>query len=426
MSFRELKEAGHWPTLLAAFLYFDIRFMVWVVLGPLAVYITQELNLPIEEKFTLVAMPILAGALLRVPLGMLADHFGPKRAGQFGQLVVMATLAYAWLFGLHSKLEVEIFGIFLGVAGASFAVALPQASRWYPPKLQGLVLGIAGAGNMGVVLDSLTVPWLAENFGWQAVFGFLLIPVVIVFLLYSWMAKDAPVKAAPVTLANYSSVLKDTDTWWFMFFYSITFGGFVGLGGALPLYFTNWYHVSGITAGLMVAIVVFAGSMFRPVGGMIADRIGGIRSLQILFAVVSLAYLTVSFLPEGPAPAANMVSTAKVAGWGLLEMPGQAWLAVAVFFVGALALGMGNGSVFQLVPQRFRNEMGVVTGLIGAGGGLGGFVLAKSLGWSKAFTGDFALGFWCFSALALVGLLGMTGVKKRWRTTWGAVSGARA
>ena len=129
MNWREFKQAGHWPTLLAAFLYFDISFMVWVVLGPLSLYLTQDLGIAIEEKFTIVAIPILCGALLRVPMGTLADHIGPKRAGQLGQLVVMAGMLYAWLWGLHSKLEVEIFGIVLGVAGASFAVALPQASR---------------------------------------------------------------------------------------------------------------------------------------------------------------------------------------------------------------------------------------------------------------------------------------------------------
>ncbi len=425
MNFREFKQVGHWPTLLSAFLYFDISFMVWVVLGPLALYITKELGLPIEEKFTIVAIPILAGALLRVPLGMLADQIGPKRAGQLGQLIVAAALAYAWLFGLQSKFAVEIFGMLLGVAGASFAVALPQASRWYPPKFQGVVLGIAGAGNMGVVLDSLFVPWLAEQFGWQSVFGFLLIPVLAVLALYTWMAKDAPDRPAPVSLANYRTVLKDVDTWWFMFFYSITFGGFVGLGNALPLYFSTWYHVSGVAAGLMVAIVVFAGSMFRPVGGFIADRIGGIRSLQFLFTIVSLCYLAISFLPEGPAPDASVMASAKVGGWSIVDMPGVAWLAVMIFFIGAMALGMGNGSVFQLVPLRFRKEMGVMTGLVGAAGGVGGFFLAKALGWSKAINGDFSMGFWIFSGLALVGLFGMVRVKQRWRTTWGAVSGAR-
>jgi NNP family nitrate/nitrite transporter-like MFS transporter len=304
MNWSEFRKAGHWPTLLLAFLYFDVSFMVWVVLGPLSLYLSRDLGLSLEEKFGLVAIPILAGALLRIPLGMLADHLGPKRAGLVGQTIVAGGLAYAWLFGLDSKLEVELFGVVLGLAGASFAVALPQASRWYPPKFQGLVMGIAGAGNMGVVLDSLFVPWLAERFGWQAVFGFLLVPVLAVLALYAWLVRDAPAPRTPAAFKNYAAVLGDPDTWWFMFFYSITFGGFVGLGNALPLYFTHWYHVSGIAAGLMVALVVFAGSMCRPVGGWVADRIGGIRALQILFGIVALAYFVIAFLPE-PGPAAR-------------------------------------------------------------------------------------------------------------------------
>lgn len=425
MKFQEFKHAGHWPTLLAAFLYFDISFMVWVILGPLSLYITQQLGLPIEEKFGIVAIPILFGAILRIPLGMLADHIGPKRAGQTGQILVMIGLSYAWIFGLHTKFEVELLGIILGVAGASFAVALPQASRWYPPRFQGVVLGIAGAGNMGVVLDSLLVPWLAENFGWQAVFGFLLIPVGLVFIIYTLISKDAPDKSTPVNLENYSTVLKDVDTWWFMFFYSITFGGFVGLGNALPLYFTTWYHVSGVAAGMMVAMIVFAGSMFRPVGGLLADRFGGIKSLQLLFIVVSCCYFSIAFMPEGPAPAADVIAAAKVGGWGLFDMPAMAWLSVLIFFIGAMALGMGNGAVFQLVPLRFRSEMGVMTGIVGAAGGIGGFFLAKALGWSKGMTDSFAMGFWVFAGLALVGLIGIASVKTRWRTTWGAVSGAQ-
>ena len=425
MNWREFARAGHWPTLLAAFLYFDISFMVWVVLGPLSLYITQELQLPIEDKFDIVAIPILAGALLRIVLGSLADHLGPKRTGQLGQILVMAALIYAWLVGFGSKFAVEVFGVFLGIAGASFAVALPQASRWYPPHFQGVVLGIAGAGNMGVVLDSLLVPYFAEHFGWQAVFGLLLIPVAIVFVLYSVMAKDAPDRPAPVTLRNYRAVFADRDTWWFMFFYFITFGGFVGLSNALPLYFTHWYHVSGIAAGLMAALVVLAGSLFRPVGGWLADRIGGIRSLQWLFMVVAICYAVVAFFPEGPMPTTALAAAEKISGWSISQLPGAAWVAVWVFFIGAMALGMGNGAVFQLVPLRFRKEMGVMTGLVGAAGGVGGFFLAKTLGWSQEWSGSFAPGFFLFSLLAVVGLIGMVRVKTRWRTTWGAVSGAR-
>ena len=425
MDFQDFRRSGHWPTLLAAFLYFDFSFMVWVVLGPLSLYIAKDVALDVSQKFTVVAVPVLFGALLRIPLGMLADHVGPKRTGLLAQLVVMATLAYGWLVGLHSIRQLEAFGVLLGMAGASFAVALPQASRWYPPRYQGIVLGIAGAGNMGVVLDSLFVPWAAETWGWQAVFGLLLIPMASVFVLYSLLAKDAPEQRTPASLANYAAVLRDRDSWWFMFFYSITFGGFVGLGNALPLYFTTWYHVSGVAAGLMVALVVFAGSMFRPVGGWLADRVGGIRSLQLLFCVVAIAYVVVGQLPQGPAPAVEAVANAKVAGWGIRELPGIAWAAVAAFFVGAMALGMGNGSVFQLVPLRFRREIGVVTGLVGAAGGVGGFFLAKTLGWSRAATGGFGMGFYVFAGLALVGLIGLAAVKTRWRTTWGAVAQAR-
>lgn len=423
MNLKAFQQAGHWPTLLSAFLYFDVSFMVWVMLGPLSLYITRDLGLPVEEKFTLVAIPILSGALFRIILGSLSDQLGAKLTGVLAQVLVILSLAYVFVFGLSSKLEVELLGLALGLAGASFAVALPQASRWYPPHYQGIVMGIAGAGNMGVVLDSMIVPVLAEQFGWQAVFGFLLIPLLIVLVIYVALAKDAPGKRTPLTFAHYVAVLRDVDSWWFMFFYSITFGGFVGLGNALPLYFTHWYHVSGVAAGLMAAIVVFAGSMFRPLGGYLADRLGGIRVLQMLFIVVSLCYLAVSFMPEGPtAPAAQ---SAKVAGWGFLELPPVAWGAVAIFFVGTLALGMGNGSVFQLVPLRFRQEIGVVTGLVGCAGGVGGFFLAKTLGLSWEIQHGFALGFSVFALLPLLGLAGLIFVKRRWRTTWGAVSGAR-
>jgi NNP family nitrate/nitrite transporter-like MFS transporter len=237
------------------------------------------------------------------------------------------------------------------------------------------------------------------------------------------MVKDAPGKRAPVTLASYASVLRDRDTWWFMFFYSITFGGFVGLSSALPLYFKTWYSTSGVAAGYMVALVVFGGSAFRPIGGRLADRIGGLKTLQLLFVLVSLSYLTMAFLPKGPVPEVGMA--AKASGWGFFELPAVAWTAVAVFFVGAMGLGMGNGSVFQLVPLRFRQEIGVITGLVGAAGGVGGFFLAKTLGMSRDATGDFTLGFSIFAGLALCGLFGIMAVKMRWRTTWGAVSGAR-
>eukprot|EP01037_Dinobryon_pediforme_P011761 gene11761-11852_t len=418
MNLSEFKKAGHWPTLLAAFLYFDIGFMAWTALGPLIVYITKALNIPVEEKFTLIAIPVLSGAILRIPLGILADRIGPKRTGIGAQIVVMVAAAWVWYFGLASTLSVEIFGAILGVGGASFSVALPQAGRWYPPQYQGVVMGIAGAGNMGVVLDTLLAPTIAEHFGWQGVFGFLLIPMVLILAYYIIAAKDAPGERKSLSLKAYGNLFKDADSRWFMFFYFITFGGFVGLANALPLYFTVQYHVSAVAAGLMVAFIVACGSGFRPVGGYIADRIGGIRALSILFGVVCVCYLAIAAMPEGPAaPVAS--------GWTFTALPGIAWVSVLLFAIGVLALGMGNGSVFQLIPLRFRNEIGAMTGVVGCAGGIGGYFLAKTLGLSKGLTGSFGPGFLFFGALALVGFLGIAMVKSRWRTTWGAASGAR-
>ena len=162
MKISDLKSSGHWPTLLTAFLYFDFSFMVWTLLGALGPQIAESLKLTSGQKGMMVAVPILGGALLRLALGLLVDRIGAKTTGIIAQLLVMAALACGWVFGLKDFEATLIFGFTLGIAGASFAVALPQAGRWYPPNMQGVVLGLAGAGNIGVVLDSLIAPRLAE------------------------------------------------------------------------------------------------------------------------------------------------------------------------------------------------------------------------------------------------------------------------
>ncbi|WP_291987169.1 nitrate/nitrite transporter [Candidatus Accumulibacter sp. ACC007] len=389
-------KAGHRPTLIASFLYFDLAFMVWVMLGPLGVQIAGDLGLTHAQKGMMVATPVLAGALLRIVMGLMVDHLKPKLTGAIGQLVVMVSLFVAWYVGVQTYEQTLILGIFLGVAGASFAVALPLASRWYPPEHQGTALGIAGAGNSGTALAALIAPSLAIAYGWTNVFGLALIPLLLVFIFYMVAAKDSPECPPPKSLAEYLKVLKDSDAWWFMFFYSVTFGGFVGLASSLTIYFNIQYGLDAKTAGFFTAACVFAGSLVRPIGGNVADRIGGIKSLSVMyvFAAIFLAIVSIG-LPE-------------------------AWMALLAFVGAMLALGMGNGAVFQLVPQRFRKEIGVMTGLVGMAGGVGGFYLASSLGYAKQLTGSYQIGFLIFAALALLALAGLSAVKNRWRTTWGA------
>ncbi|MCG2583554.1 NarK/NasA family nitrate transporter [Massilia sp. TS11] len=398
MSKTSFWKAGHLPTLFAAFFYFDLSFMVWVILGPLAVQISKDLGLTPAQKGFMVAVPLLAGAVLRIVMGVMVDHLKPKKAGLIGQLVVIAAMLWAWQGRLDSYASMLLLACLLGVAGAAFAVALPLASRWYPPEHQGTALGIAGAGNSGTALAALVAPSLALSYGWQNVFGLCLIPLGLALLVYVGMAKDAPTAPEPKQLKAYLAVLKDRDAWWFMFFYAVTFGGFSGLASSLTIYFNAQYGIAPVTAGYLTAGCVFAGSLVRPLGGRLADRIGGIRTLTGMYAIAAAMLVIAS---DGMSDALS---------------------AMLVFVLAMLALGCGNGAVFQLVPQRFRKEIGVMTGLVGMAGGVGGFYLASSLGLSRQYTGSYQAGLLLFAGLAIVALLGLTAVKTRWRTTWGSAA----
>jgi anaerobic selenocysteine-containing dehydrogenase len=214
MHLRDFARSGHPPTLFSAFLYFDISFMVWVLIGALGVYIARDFGLTASQKGLLVAIPILGGSLFRIPMGLLTDRIGPKKTGMLGQLIVLLPLVWGWRFG-NDLPQLMALGLLLGVAGASFAVALPLASRWYPLRHQGLAMGIAGAGNSGTVLASLFAPRLAEGVGWHGVFGLALLPVVLTLALYLMLAKDSPEQPVPKPWQTYFAVLQEADTWWF-------------------------------------------------------------------------------------------------------------------------------------------------------------------------------------------------------------------
>jgi MFS transporter, NNP family, nitrate/nitrite transporter len=248
----------------------------------------------------------------------------------------------------------------------------------------------------------LFAPILAKWFGWNAVLGLAVIPLAVVFVMYQFAAKDSPSQPAPKALGAYAQVLKDKDAWWFMLFYGVTFGGFVGLSNSLSIWYTDMFALSPVVAGYCTAACVFTGSLVRPIGGAMADRFGGIRTLTVVYILAALLLAAIS---AGPS-----------------TLP----LAITMFVLVMGTLGVGNGAVFQLVPQRFRNEIGVMTGLVGFAGGVGGFYLASSLGFAQKLTGSPSAGFLIFAGLALVALAGLTSVKGRWRTTWGAaLQGAR-
>jgi NNP family nitrate/nitrite transporter-like MFS transporter len=391
MHLKSFLRAGHWPTLLASFLYFDISFMVWVLLGALATYIVADLPLSPAQKGLLVAIPTLGGALLRLPMGLLADRWGGRRTGILGMTLTIVPLVLGWLWA-DSYIELLFVGFMLGISGASFAVALPLASRWYPLEHQGLALGIGGAGNSGTVIAALVAPRLAESLGWHAVLGLAAGVMLLKLVVFVLLAKDSPSAPPPKKLSEYSAVLGQRDAWRFCGFYCVTFGGFIGLASFLTLFFFEQYGLARVSAGTLTAACVFSGSLLRPLGGYLADRFGGARLLAIVFAATALVMGGVAFLPP-----LTIAATLIVLAMGLL--------------------GAGNGIVFQLIPQRFQREIGVVTGIVGAAGGVGGFLLPSLLGLARQTTGSFGPGLAAFAVVCLVAGISAWAVARAWQAS---------
>ncbi len=388
------RKAGHTPTLIASLLYFDVSFMVWVMLGPLGPFIGDALALTATQKGFLIALPLLAGSVFRPILGLLADRIGGRKTGLIGLSLTLIPLTLGWQFA-GSLSHFYLIGLMLGIAGASFAVALPLVSRWYPAEYQGLAMGIAGAGNSGTLLATLFAPRLATSLGFHSVFAIALIPVCLVMVAFALLAKDSPKHVKATAFSGYVEVLREKDTAWFCMMYCMTFGSFVGLASYLTIFFHEQYGLGKVAAGDFTTFAVMAGSFLRPVGGMIADRVGGYKLLLVLLAGVTSCLGGVSAAPP--------VYTA---------------LLLLVLTMGML--GMGNGAVFQMLPQRFPARVGILTGIVGAAGGVGGFLLPAMLGAVKDRTGQYGFGFVVCSCAIFSGGVILLYLGHGWLGTWGA------
>jgi NNP family nitrate/nitrite transporter-like MFS transporter len=391
------RPTGHTKTLVAAFLHFDLSFFLWVLIGALGALVAKDLHLSPARKGMLVAVPILSGAIARIPLGFLADRLGARRVGIAMLASLYVPLALGALRG-RTFGEMLVVGALLGTAGASFSVALPLASRWYPPERQGLVMGIAAAGNSGTVVANLTAPFVARAVGWHYALGLAALPLTIVLIAFAALAREAPKPDARATagrgvLESYRALARQSDLWWLAAFYAVTFGGYVGLTGFLPTFLCDQYALTPMKAGYVTAAAACAGSFVRPLGGWLADRVGAIRVLSFVFPAIAILYALAGTLP----PLAR---------------------GAVVFAALAASLGLGNGAIFQLVPQRFRAEIGLVTGIVGAIGGVGGFFLPTLLGNVKQAMGSYGTAFTLLAALptiAFVVLRVLVAAREGWR-----------
>lgn len=390
---RAFLQAGHLPTLIAALLHFETSFMVWVLMGGLGVLIAHDLGLSPAAKGLVVGIPLLGGALSRVPIGLLGDRYGPKRVGTASLVAVAVPLVLAWQVA-SSVPGLLAVGLALGLAGSSFAVALPLAARAYPPRYQGTAMGIVAAGNSGAVLATLVAPQLGEAIGWRGVFGLAAVPVLLVAGLFVLFSRESPREVDDsARQRTVRGLMGEPDLWWFSLLYTMTFGGYVGLSVFLAIYFHDQYAVGAAAAGALVAVCALAGSVARPVGGAIADRVGGVRVLAAVYAAVPL-FLVAPVL-GAPLP-----------------------LTLAALMLAMAGLGLGNGAVFQLVPKRFGRNVGLATGVTGAAGGLGGFLLPAMMGIERELTGSYGPGFVIYAVSLAYMFLCLQALQSGWRFTW--------
>ena len=265
--------------------------MIWVLIGALGIAISEEFSLSATQKGFLVAIPLLGGAILRIVIGPLVDHHGPKAIGLAVLAFEFAALLFGWLWAT-SFIGLLCIGLLLGFAGASFAIALPIASQAYSPAHQGLAMGVAAVGNSGVLLATFLAPRLAQTVGWRNTFGIMAIPVVITAMVFWFTVPSQPKSRYPQNSVSpfqlVQHALKQKFMYWLCFLYGITFGGFVGLSSFLPIFFHDQYHIDMIAAGTMTALCGLAGSLARPIGGHLADKFGGATLLQSIFPLIAL------------------------------------------------------------------------------------------------------------------------------------------
>lgn len=392
MQVRAFFKSGHPGTLFTALLYFDFCFAVWLLNSAMAPFIRESFGLTADQNALLLSVPVWAGALLRLPLGILSQYIGRKNAAQVNMALLLVGLGVGyWL--ADSFGGVLVLGAILGVAGASFGVALSLGSGWYPPQYKGLAMGIAGAGNSGAVLAVLFAPPLAKAFGWQSVYAFAVAPMAFAMLMLQFFAKEPPDREQK-NLRDYLKVIVNRDAWIFNLMYMVTFGGYIGLTSFLPTLFHQQYGIAKEDIGRYSAGIIVMASVLRIVGGWIADRIGGLRALGVLSAINVATTLAAATLPSNP------------------------WVMVAILVVCFSAMGAGNGAVFQLVPLRFKSTTAIAGSLIGEVGALAGGFLPLVMGYSQKYSGSFAPGFLMGTLLALGVLAALGLVMREWTSTW--------
>jgi len=362
---------GAYTQLALATLGFGVCFWAWALIGPLGTAYKKLFELSSGQQALLVAVPVIVGSLGRIPVGALTDRYGARIMFPAVSFLTIAPVLFIGQFGTtYSRLLVA--GFFLGIGGTSFAVGVPHVNSWFPPAHRGTAIGIFGIGMGGTAVSAFTTVKLVDahgrSFPFFLVAGALLVYGLLAVLFIRDAAKPGPMKSS--FLARTASVLRLKVTWQLSFLYAVGFGGFVAFSVYLPTYLKNDFSLTQVDAASRTAGFVVVAVLARPVGGWLSDRFHPAPVLTVCFAVVA-AFAAVASLRQ------DLVPVGTVAFLGM-----------------AAALGAAAGAVFALVAEAApQDKVGGVTGLVGAAGGLGGFVPPLVMGAVYGRTGNYVLGF---------------------------------
>jgi MFS transporter, NNP family, nitrate/nitrite transporter len=346
-------QTGQTKNLLLALLGFTITFWAWNIIAPLGARYSAELGLSAAQASLLVAMPVLVGSLGRVPVGALTDRFGGRLMFTVLTLAsAVPVLLVAFAGSLKSYALILVFGFFLGVAGTTFAVGIPFVNAWFEPVRRGFATGVFGAGMGGTALSAFFTPRLVRSIGYVPTHLLIAGALVVVGALLWLLMRDSPAwkpNLAPV-VPKLAAAAKLPLTWQMSLLYAVTFGGFVAFSTYLPTYLKNVYSFDLTGAGTRTAGFAIAAVIARPIGGIVADKIGPriVVAISLAGAAVMSLIIALRLPPEIPA--------------------GTSFVLMALF------LGLGTGGVFAWVAELAPAErVGSITGIVGAAGGLGGF-----------------------------------------------------
>ena len=390
-----------WSVVTASTTAFTVCFMVWMMFAVIGIPIKKTLDLNETQFGILVALPVLTGSLIRLPLGMWTDKFG----GRIVFFVLMlSTVIPIWLISVGTEFwHYLVTGLFVGVAGGSFTVGIAYCARWFPKERQGLAMGIFGAGNTGAAVTKLVAPTIVVAFGWTMVpkvYAVLMLVTAIVFWFFTYTDEEHTAGHSQVTVREQLAALKDPTVWRYSQYYSIVFGGYVALSLWMTKYYISEYGFDIQLAALLAAGFSVPGGVLRAIGGWFSDKFG---AHTVTWWVLWISLVCLFFLSY---PQTNL-TIQTVMGPKSFHIGLNPWIFTVIMFTMGIAFAIGKASVFKYISDDYPHNIGVISGIVGLAGGMGGFVLPVMFGALVDLTGVRSSAFMLMFGIVWVSLMWM-------------------